>query len=239
MEELFSKLGVDNIDDAIKVVSDIEPVVVSVKPLSCSICPSNDADVKNIPIVYAELAPVKPRVNKSVRFSDNVKENIFEEDRSEKINVKEVLSSTSNDVCEFECQYGGYIDDTSERMVLVGNNRFNRGPKVNDLDERKSIKIISHRQKKQYFIENYQKLPNPVAHVCESILLDGDEIIKHLSEEFIVDCVIYLMQLYNDLEDDGSMITLSYKQGVTVSNKEGKRQRGILKSNIEKLTNSF
>jgi len=227
MDTLFAKLGVDNMDDAIKVISKIDPVVVGAQPV-----------VTCMPLVYAEFVPEKPKKPKmSVRFSDSITEKTFEEDRSDKICVKEYLPFTEGDVPEYECRYGGYIDDTSERMTLVSNGRFNQGSKVNDLEQRESVKVTPSEDKKQYVMENYLEAPNPVSYVCEVMLLDGNEIIKHLSEEFIIDCVMHLMELYNDLEEEGSVVTLSYKQGVTISNKPGKRQRGILKSKIEKLTN--
>ena len=241
MDALFAKLGVDNMDDAIKVISKIDPVVVSAQPIICPIYSTPDFDMKNIPIVYAELAEPVPKKQekpkKSVRFSDSIKEKTFDEDRSEKICVKEYLHPVEEDVPEFKCRYGGYIDDTSERMVLVSNGSFNRGSKVNDLEQRESVKVVSIGEKKKYVMQNYLEAPNPIAYVCEVMLLDGDEILQHLTEEFMIDCIMHLMELYTDLEEEGSVITLSYKQGVTVSNKPRKRQRGILKSKIEQLTN--
>ena len=241
MDALFAKLGVDNMDDAIKVISKIDPVVVSAKPVVT--CPIYSTPYHDMPLVYAEFVPEKPqkpkKPKKSVRFSDNIKEKTFEEDRSEKICVKEYLLPVEEDVPEFSCRYGGYIDDTSERMTLVSNGSFNRGSTVNDLVMRESVEVISKQEKKRYVMDNYLEAPNPVPFVCEVMLLDGDEIIQHLSEEFIIDCIMHLMELYTDLEEEGSMVTLSYKQGVTVSNKPEKRQRGILKSKIEQLTNSF
>ncbi len=247
MDALFAKLGVDNMDDAIRVISKIDPVVVSAKPVvTCSVYSSPDFDVKSMPLVYAEFVPEKSekpkkseKQKKTVRFSDSIREETFEGDRSENICVKERLPSAKDDVSEFSCQYGGYIDDTSERMTLVSNGRFNRGSKVNDVNLFRSTKIISLEEKNRYVLTNYLDAPNPVAYVCEIMLLDGDEILQYLSEEFVIDCIMYLMELYNDLEEEGSMVTLSYKQGVHISNKPGKRQRGILKSKIEKLTNSF
>ncbi len=238
MDELFAKLGVDNMDDAIKKISKIDPVVVSAEPvITCPIYSMSVPNFKSMPVVYAELVNDEPKTKKSVRFSDSISEKTFEEERSEKICVKEYLPPTEEDVPEFRCRYGGYIDDTSDRMVLVRNGNFNKGSKVNDLVQRESLKVISREEKKKYVMRNYLETENPVAYVCEVMLLDGDEILQHLTEEFMIDCIMYLMELYTDLEEEGSMVTLSYKQGVTVSNKPGKRQRGILKSKIEKLTN--
>lgn len=240
MDALFAKLGVDNMDDAIKVISKIDPVVVSAQPITCPIHSMPDFDMKNLPIVYAEFVtdPKKQeKPKKSVRFSDSIKEKTFDEDRSEKICVKEYLQPVEEDVPEFKCRYGGYVDDTSERMELVSNGSFNRGSKVNDLEQRESVEVISKAEKKKYVMQNYLEAPNPIAYVCEVMLLDGDEILLYLTQEFMIDCIVHLMELYTDLEEEGSVITLSYKQGVTVSNKPRKRQRGILKSKIEKLTN--
>ena len=132
MDTLFAKLGVDNMDDAIKVISKIDPVVVGAQPV-----------VTCMPLVYAEFVPEKPKKPKmSVRFSDSITEKTFEEDRSDKICVKEYLPFTEGDVPEYECRYGGYIDDTSERMTLVSNGRFNQGSKVNDLEQRESEKLL-------------------------------------------------------------------------------------------------
>ena len=242
MDELFAKLGVDNMDDAIKVISKIDPVVVSATSIiTCSIHSVPDFDVKSIPLVYAEFVEPTPKKQekpkKSVRFSDSIKEHTFEENRSDKICAKEYLPPVEEDVSEFSCQHGGYIDNTSDRMTLVSNGSFNRGSKVNDLVQKKSVVVVSEEEKKRFVMTNYLDAPNPVAYVCEVMLLDGDEILQYLSEEFIIDCIMYLMELYSDLEEEGSMVTLSYKQGVTISNKLGNRQRGILKSKIEKLTN--
>jgi hypothetical protein len=50
---------------------------------------------------------------------------------------------------------------------------------------------------------------------------------------------MYMMDIYEHLEEDGTTYTLDYKSGVTISNRDGKRQRDLLKTKIEYVTNKY
>ena len=81
--------------------------------------------------------------------------------------------------------------------------------------------------------------PNPVKYVSSHILTGGIGIVQHLPQEFLIDCITYMMEIYEDLEPVGTTIVVDYQGGVTISNKPGKKQRGFIKKKIEYLTNKL
>ena len=90
-------------------IKDTNPILVSMKP-----------------IVLDELNPFKFKEDKSVRFSDVVKLEYVDMDRSENINHDKKTSHNPDDFHYLKCRHGGYIDKTSERMELISNNLFNK-----------------------------------------------------------------------------------------------------------------
>ena len=47
------------------------------------------------------------------------------------------------------------------------------------------------------------------------------------------------MEIYEYLEEDNTTMTLDYKHGVTISNREGKRQRDIVKDKVSYLMDKY
>ena len=80
------------------------------------------------------------------------------------------------------------------------------------------------------------KAPNPVKYVSTHILTGGVGIVAHLPDEFLIDCITYMMEIYEDLKPCGTTIVISYQGGVTISNKPGKEQRGFIQKKITYLT---
>lgn len=175
----------------------------------------------------------KTKKKKSVVFSGNTTEKLFDEVRSEKKCPKENLPPSMNDVQLFSCKYGGYIDDTSSRMILVSNGRYNSS-KVSDNALLRKTKILNKEEKKVSTCRNYKKMS--IKEISENLLLDGNYLIPHLSTEYILDCILLMMEIYEHLDQENSVYTLSYKSGITISNKPGKRQRSIIKKKVEFLT---
>ena len=85
-------------------IEDLKPTVVFTQPILC-----------------CEIVPEK----KSVRFSDDVVVKSVEMNRTDNINPDKV-SYGPEDFSPFSCKQGGYIEKTSDRMILVGNNSFNK-----------------------------------------------------------------------------------------------------------------
>ena len=124
-------------------------------------------------------------------------------------------------------------------MELVGNIHFNSGPKVNDKSLLNTTRISNAWEKNESIYKYYMEAPNPVKYVCTHILTGGIGIVQHLPQEFLIDCITYMMGIYEDLEPMGTTIVVDYQGGVTISNKPGKKQRGFIKKKIEYLTSKL
>jgi hypothetical protein len=225
MEAVMAILGVKTMDDAIEAMRHLPITAIPIMPL----CYEH-------PFEFAE--PVAP-VKKSVRFVDEVKEEVLTSDRSENKNPKEYSPYDPDDFPEWMCKNGGYIEGTGERMELVGNIHFNSGPKVNDKSLLNTTRISNACEKNASIYKNYMEAPNPVKYVSSHILTGGIGIVQHLPQEFLIDCITYMMGIYEDLEPMGTTIVVDYQGGVTISNKPGKKQRSFIKKKIEYLTNQL
>ena len=185
------------------------------------------------PILCCKMVPEK----KSVRFSEDVVVKSVEMDRTENINPEKV-SYGPEEFPLFSCKQGGYIEKTSDRMILVNNSLFNKSSKVNDHAEKRKVKFTPRNVIKESQLRNYKDFPNPISHIATCFLTDKPNIRKYITEEELIDTIIFMMEIYEHLEDDYTTRTLDYKTGVSISNRPGKRQRNIIKNKITELTNS-
>lgn len=197
-------------------IEDLKPTVVFTQPILC-----------------CEIVPEK----KSVRFSDDVVVKSVEMDRTDNINSDKV-SYGPDDLSLSSCKQGGYIEKTSDRMVLVSNNSFNKSSKVNDLSSKREVKFTPRYVIEEAQLRNYKDFPNHVSHIATCFLTDKPQIRNYITEEDLLDTIIFMMEIYEHLEDDYTTRTLDYKTGVSISNRPGKRQRNIIKNKITELTNS-
>ena len=197
-------------------IEDLKPTVVFMKPILC-----------------CEIVPEK----KSVRFSDDVVVKSVEMNRTDNINSDKV-SYGPEEFSLSSCKQGGYIEKTSDRMILVGNNSFNKSSKVNDHTAKREVKFTPRNVIEEAQLRNYKDFPNPVSHIATCFLTDKPQIRNYITEEDLLDTIIFMMEIYEYLEDDYTTRTLDYKTGVSISNRPGKRQRNIIKNKITELTNS-
>ena len=198
-------------------IEDLKPTVVFMKPILC-----------------CEIVPEK----KSVRFSDDVVVKSVEMNRTDNINSDKV-SYGPEEFSLSSCKQGGYIEKTSDRMILVGNNSFNKSSKVNDHTAKREVKFTPRNVIEEAQLRNYKDFPNPVSHIATCFLTDKPQIRNYITEEDLLDTIIFMMEIYEYLEDDYTTRTLDYKTGVSISNRPGKRQRNIIKNKIAELTNSI
>ena len=203
-------------------IKDTQPKLVSMKP-----------------IVLDELNPFKFKEDKSVRFSDVVRLEYVDMDRSENINHDKKTSHGPDDFHYLKCRHGGYIDKSSERMELISNNLFNNSPKINNRKLKNDTEIISKKNIHELKLKNYNKDSDPINYIATSILVDGDKIIEYITDGELLDAIIYMMEIYEYLEEDNTTMTLDYKHGVTISNREGKRQRDIVKDKVSYLMDKY
>ena len=185
------------------------------------------------PIICCEIVPEK----KSVRFSDDIVVKSVEMDRTDNINPNKV-SYGPEEFSLFSCKQGGYIEKTSDRMMLVSNNSFNKSSKVNDYLAKREVKFTPRNVIEEAQLRNYKDFPNPVSHIATCFLTDKPQIRNYITEEELLDAIIFMLEIYEYLEDDYTTRTLDYKTGVSISNRPGKRQRNIIKNKITELTNS-
>jgi len=184
------------------------------------------------PLCAAHIAPFAFEKPKSVMFSDEVVEQTFEANRDDNRCEKVPMTFDPEDVSTFKCKGGGYMDDEGERLELMKNTIVNR--KFKKLEE--SGRILPNRQVKQVRTEKYWLQPDPVAFVSTVLLLGGVDLIKNYPDEFLLDCVLFMMEIWEHLEKSGSSCTISYKEGVSISNRPGKKQRHIIQKKVEQIT---
>ncbi len=196
--------------------------------------------VKCEPIVdLSSMCAKVKKEKKSVRFSYEVKEQLFEEPREINICPKYELPKTNEDISEIFCRDGLYLDDTENILELIENGLFNCGDKVNDKELREKTKIIKRGMVKIMRKQNYMLQEDPISYLTTTILLDGNDIISTMPIELLLDCILNMMEIYEYLETEGSSCTISYRESVSISNRQGKRQRGIVKRKIEQLTELY
>ena len=193
--------------------------------------------VSTEPNMCDTLNPFKFKEKKSVRFSDDVVVKSVEMNRTDNINPNKV-SYDPDDLPLSSCKQGRYIENTSERMILVGNNSFNKSSKVNDHTAKREVRFTPRNVIEESQLRNYKDFPNPVSHIATCLLTGKPQIRKYITEEELFDTIIFMMEIYEHLEEDYTTRTLDYKAGVSISNRPGKRQRNIIKNKITELTNS-
>ena len=59
--------------------------------------------------------------------------------------------------------------------------------------------------------------------------------VQDYSMEFLIYCVIYMMDVYDHLQEPNTMYTLSYKEGVVIKDS----QKSLLMRKIEEITDKF
>ena len=191
------------------------------------------------PIVDLSTMCAEVKEKKSVRFSDEVKEQTFDEPRENNVCPKYALENTEDDVNEIFCNDGIYLDDMEDQLELIENGVFNCGDKVNDMKLKRETVIIKKREIELLRRKNYMLHADPISYLTTTILLDGNDIISSLPMETLLDCILNMMEIYEYLETDGSTCTISYKDSVSISNRPKKRQRNIIKSKIDELTKLY
>ena len=194
------------------------------------------AECLETPIMCELILDKKEKKKKSVRFMDEDKVKTFDEPRENNICPKYNLPPSSEDVSSMFCRNGMYLEDEEQQLDLIENNIFNDGEKVNDKELKKSSNIMSFNHIK--LIKEHNKL-NDIREIVTDYLTGNQQILDKVSQTNIIDCVLYMMEVYEHLETDGTTYTFEYKSGVTISNREGKRQREFLKSKIEYVTNKY
>ena len=175
------------------------------------------------------------KCHKTVRFTEKINEETFVEKRSEKIIPKKCQPSVPGDVPNPCPKYGEYLDDPHVRLEVMSNMSHNTSSKVNDFETKRTTKIVPNYQINQGKTEYYAETGS-ISYITTCILLGENEILELISQEIIIDCVLNMMEIYEHLETEDSMFTLDYKSGVSISNCEGKRQRGIIKEKIDFIT---
>ena len=53
--------------------------------------------------------------------------------------------------------------------------------------------------------------------------------------DFLIDCVIYMMDVYDHLQDPNTLYSLSYKGGIVIKDS----QKSLLIRKIEEITDTF
>lgn len=210
--------------------------VVNIGDLCCEAVSLPQPDSKQI---KGLLRTKKDYTKKSVRFSDNIKEETFMEKRSDKIVPKKTLEVDCDEDVPNPCpRYGGYLDDFDVRLEVINNMTHNTSSKVNDFETKESTKIVPNYQINQGKTKYYATIGS-IPYITTCVLLGENEILRHITQEKIIDIILNMMEIYEHLETEDSMFTLDYKSGVSISNCEGKRQRGIIKKKIDFVTSKY
>jgi len=174
---------------------------------------------------------------KSVRFG-GVVENTFVSKRSDNVNVKVPISKGPEDVSVVGCSPGqwAYVEGCGNKMALFQNNAHNSSGKVEDIIARKSTPVISKAEVNRLQMDNYMSYVDPVSEVTGMLLTNENGILRRLSQTFIIDCIINMMEIDYYLETEGSSCTISCRASVSISNTVHKRQRPIIQRKIRELT---
>ena len=239
MCEEFDMQGFIPFEELIEHVREIPLVVECIQVVNIGeLC----CEVVNSPVpkqIKGLLRTKKDFSEKSVRFSDKIKEETFTEKRSEKIVPKKALPVDCDEDVPNPCpRFGGYLDDFNVRLEVVNNMSHNSSRTVNDFETKRSTKIVPSYQINQGKTKYYAETRS-IPYITTCILLGENEILGFISEEIIIDCIMNMMEIYEHLETEDSMFTLDYKSGVSISNCEGKRQRGIIKEKIDFVTSKY
>ena len=206
-------------------------------PIDCSKYMPTLVECRKIPDLSKMCGEVVKK--KSVSFSENVNVETFTEPRKNNRCPKYNLPHTKEDVMEQLCKDGMYLDNIEDQLLLVDNGVFNDGDVVNDTQVKNQTTIIKNSEVRRRRKENFMNQRDVISYLTTSILLDGNGIIKDISMDLLLDCIINMMEIYEYLEEDNTTMTLDYKGGVTISNCEGKRQRDIVKNKVSHLTEKY
>jgi hypothetical protein len=183
---------------------------------------------------------VKGKKKKSVRFG-GVVESTFVSKKSDNVNVKVPISKGPEDVSVLGCNPGlwAYVEGCGNKMTLYKNNAHNSSDKVEDIIARKSTPVISKAEVNRLQMENFMSYVDPVSEVTGMLLTNEDGILSRLSQTFIIDCVLNMMEIDDYLETEGSSCTISCRASVSISNTAHKRQRPIIQRKIRELTSRY
>ena len=144
-------------------------------------------------------------------------------------NTKSVKAPyVKGDFSEFQCTHGGYIENAVERSILIANNITNG--KISSVE----APILSLKEVQASIKKNYLFQPDPVAYSSTELLMDSSKV-QDYPIEFLIDCVIYMMEIYEHLQEPNTMFSLSYKEGVVIKDS----QKYILKGKIDEITGTF
>ena len=123
-----------------------------------------------------------------VRFSDNDSVKLLTAPRSQ--NTKSVKEPyVCGDFRQFQCKYGGYIENADERSILIANNMSNNH--ISFVKE----PIMSLKEVKTIIKRNYLSQPDPVAYSSNELLMNYSKVHDY-PMDFLIDCVIYMMDVY-------------------------------------------
>jgi hypothetical protein len=177
---------------------------------------------------------------KSVRFG-GVVESTFVSKRSDNVNVKVPIAKDPEDVAVLGCSPGlwAYVEGCENKVALYKNNAHNSSGKVEDIPAKESTPVISNAEVNRFQKDNYMSYRDPVSEVTGMLLTNEDGILSRLSQTFIIDCVLNMMEIDDYLETEGSSCTISCRQAVSISNTAHKRQRPIIQRKIRELTSRY
>ena len=162
-----------------------------------------------------------------VRFSDNDSVKLLTAPRSQ--NTKSVKEPyVCGDFRQFQCKYGGYIENADERSILIANNMSNNH--ISFVKE----PIMSLKEVKTIIKRDYLSQPDPVAYSSNELLMNYSKVHDY-PMDFLIDCVIYMMDVYDHLQDPNTLYSLSYKEGVVIKDS----QKSLLIRKIEEITDTF
>ena len=133
--------------------------------------------------------------SKKIRFSDNDSVEILTVPRSE--NTKSVKAPyVRGDFSESQCTQGKYIDDAVEKAILITNNTINREIQYSVVEEC----AIPLKEVKDSIKKNYLFQLDPIAYSSTELLMDYSKV-QDYPMEFLIDCVIYMLEIYEYLEE--------------------------------------
>jgi hypothetical protein len=162
-----------------------------------------------------------------VRFSDNDSVKLLTAPRSQ--NTKSVKEPyVCGDFRQFQCKYGGYIENADERSILIANNMSNNH--ISFVKE----PIMSLETKSAIIKRDYLSQPDPVAYSSNELLMNYSKVHDY-PMDFLIDCVIYMMDVYDHLQEPNTLYSLSYKEGVVIKDS----QKSLLIRKIEEITDTF
>ena len=162
-----------------------------------------------------------------VRFSDNDSVKLLTAPRSQ--NTKSVKEPyVCGDFRQFQCKYGGYIENADERSILIANNMSNNH--ISFVKE----PIMSLKEVKTIIKRDYLSQPDPVAYSSNELLMNYSKVHDY-PMDFLIDCVIYMMDVYDHLQEPNTLYSLSYKEGVVIKDS----QKSLLIRKIEEITDTF